>query len=279
MNKQNSDKTKMNPKQNPQNIKEVSEEAETDNTLSIDEFIKQLEAKEKDLDISAEMIIEIDESDVGEQDVSDFLHANLSAAPGKPESAITVFDDNSPQISDKQTLPTETLNLQNQIARLETERVELLETSRRRQTDFENYKSRTERERGETFRNQLGNLATQMLPVVDNLNRALDSSGHIKEESSQDFKQFFEGIILVSQQLNEILAEMGVQPIIAVGERFDPHYHEAVATETTDEFSPQTVTAELLRGYRIGDKVVRPSMVKVSVSTATGNLPSISTAQ
>jgi molecular chaperone GrpE len=64
---------------------------------------------------------------------------------------------------------------------------------------------------------------------------------------------------------------MGVQPIIAVGERFDPHYHEAVATETTDEFPSQTVTAELLRGYRIGDKVIRPSMVKVSVPTATSS--------
>jgi molecular chaperone GrpE len=105
-----------------------------------------------------------------------------------------------------------------------------------------------------------------MLPVVDNLNRALDSSGHITEECSQDFKQFFDGIVLVSQQLNEILAEMGVEPIIAVGERFDPHFHEAVATEATDKIPPQTVTAELLRGYRIGDRVIRPSMVKISKS-------------
>ena len=112
-----------------------------------------------------------------------------------------------------------------------------------------------------------------MLPVVDNLNRALDSSGHITDESSQDIKQFFEGIVLVSQQLNEILAEMGVQPIIAVGERFDPHFHEAVAAETTDEFPSQTVTAELLRGYRLGEKVIRPSMVKVSITTTTGSLP------
>ncbi len=73
--------------------------------------------------------------------------------------------------------------------------------------------------------------------------------------------------------MNEILAEMGVQPIIAVGEPFDPHFHEAVATEETDEFPPHTVTTELLRGYRIGDKVIRPSMVKVSVSAMSGNLP------
>jgi len=149
---------------------------------------------------------------------------------------------------------------------LETERVELFEISRRRQNDFENYKSRTERERGETFRNQLSNLAIQMLPVVDNLNRAMDLTANNVEEKPQDFQQFFEGIVLVSQQLNEILAEMGVQPINALGESFDPHLHEAVATEASEEFPQNTVMAELLRGYRIGDKVIRPSMVKVSTS-------------
>lgn len=271
----------MNPEQNLQNTKGVSEEAETDNTLSIDEFFKQLEAKEKDLDISDEMIIEVEESDVGEQDISDFLQMDLSAAPHKPETAITALNDAPTlEVKDNPPLQTELSNLQNQIARLETERGEIYEASRRRQNDFDNYKNRMERERGETFRNQMSNLATQMLPVVDNLNRALDSSGHIQEERNQDFRQFFEGIVLVSQQLNEILAEMGVQPIIAVGEQFDPHYHEAVATETTDRCPPQTVTAELLRGYRIGDKVVRPSMVRVSVTTtttttATGSSPTL----
>jgi molecular chaperone GrpE len=268
----------MNFEQNPQNTKGVSEESEIDNTLSIDEFFKQLEAKEKDLDISDEMVIEVGESDVGEQDISDFLQMDLSVAPHKPEKAVTTFNDNPTPPKNNPTLQTEISNLQNQIARLETERVEIFEASRRRQTDFDNYKNRMERERGETFRNQMSNLATQMLPVVDNLNRALDSSGHIAEEHSKDFRQFFEGIVLVSQQLNEILAEMGVQPIIAVGEPFDPHFHEAVATDTTDRCPAQTVTAELLRGYRIGDKVVRPSMVKVSVSAAASNLQSVSLA-
>jgi molecular chaperone GrpE len=264
----------MNPEQNPQNTKGVSEETEMDSTLSIDEFFKQLEAKERDLDISAELVIEVGESDVGEQDISDFLQMDLSAAPHKPEKAVTIFDNHPAQAENNPTFQTEISNLQNQISRLETERAEFYEASRRRQTDFDNYKNRVERERSETFRNQMSNLATQMLPVVDNLNRALDSSEQIAEERNQDFRQFFEGIVLVSQQLNEILAEMGVQPIIAVGERFDPHYHEAVATETTDRCPPQTVTAELLRGYRIDDKVVRPSMVRISVNTG-GSSPSL----
>ena len=265
----------MNPEQNPQNTKGASEETEMDSTLSIDEFFKQLEAKERDLDISTELVIEVSESDVGEQDISDFLQMDLSAAPHKPETAVTIFGNHPAQVENNPTLQTEVSNLRNQIARLETERAEFYEASRRRQTDFDNYKNRVERERSETFCNQISNLATQILPVVDNLNRALDSSEHIAKECSQDFRQFFEGIVLVSQQLNEILAEMGVQPIIAVGEQFDPHYHEAVATETTDRCPAQTVTAELLRGYRIGDKVVRPSMVRVSVADATGSSPSL----
>ena len=260
----------MNPKPDSQNTKEVSEELETDNTLSIDEFFKELEAKEKDLDITSDLVIEIDQSETQVQDISDFLQMDVSIAPNKLETVTAnadAFEHNSLQPIDNFDLQSEIENLQNQIARMETERVELFEIARRRQTDFENYKNRTERERGETFRNQIGNLATQMLPVVDNLNRAMDSSGQITEESSQDFKQFFEGIVLVSQQLNEILAEMGVQPIVAVGEAFDPHFHEAVATEINDEFPSQTVTSELLRGYRIGDKVIRPSMVKVSTGS------------
>jgi len=210
---------------------------------------------------------------LGEQDISDFLQMDLSVAPNKPESAFSDSTDNSIQPIDNPNLQSEISNLQDQIARLEAEHIKLFEIARRRQNDFESYKNRTERERSDTFRNQISNLATQMLPVVDNLNRALDSSGNITDESSQDIKQFFEGIVLVSQQLNEILAEMGVQPILAVGEPFDPHFHEAVALETTDDYPSQTVMAELLRGYRLGEKIIRPSMVKVSVSTTTDSLP------
>jgi molecular chaperone GrpE len=266
----------MEPKQNSNNHQESSEPSETDNTLSIDEFFKQLEAKEKDLDISSDLVIEVDESDFGEMSISEFVQFDLPVAPNKPEvTEITAFNELPAYKPADSKLSSEIAALQNQISKLETERVEMFELSRRRQNDYENYKNRTERERGETFRNQLSNLAIQMLPVVDNLNRAMDLSNKIPGEKPKDFQQFFEGIVLVSQQLNEILAEMGVQPIHAVGEPFDPHFHEAVATEITDAVPSQTVTSELLRGYRIGDKIIRPSMVKVSVSTATGSLPQL----
>jgi len=69
---------------------------------------------------------------------------------------------------------------------------------------------------------------------------------------------------LVSHQVNDVLAEMGVQPIATVGETFDPHYHEAVATEESADLDPNTISAELLRGYRIGERVIRHSMVRVT---------------
>lgn len=254
----------MNFNENPPDKREsISSDVEEENTLSIDEFFRQLEEREKDLHITqADTVIEIEDDDVetaGEY-IPEFLKRELVAekksAPAndfapKPEKAVAA------------NLENQIANLQNQLAKLETERGGLIELARRRQTDFESYKKRVERDRSESFRNQLGNLAKQLLPVLDNLNRALDAaSGY--SDNAQNSQNFFEGIMLVNQQLGEVLEEMGVQPIAAVGEPFDPHYHEAVAAEESTEVPPNTITTELLRGYKIDDKVIRASMVKVS---------------
>lgn len=240
---------------------EISDEIEAKNTLSIDDFFKQLEAKEKDLDISSELVIEIDEADFRDEYVPGFLKSELFAV--REESAEAYSEDKSDKDAQSK-LGGKVSLLQKQISKMETERVELVELARRRQTDFENYKKRTERDRKETFLNQIVNLATQMLPVLDNFNRALDSVSNLTDERALDSGQFYNGIVLVNQQLNEVLSEMGVAPIASVGEQFDPHLHEAVATEETDEVPPHTITAELQRGYRLGERVIRHSMVKVS---------------
>lgn len=264
----------MNSNQNsPDNI---SEPIENGDTLSVDEFFRQLEAKEKDLDISGEMVIEIDEADVDEENLPEFLKREFPSAENRREMPQTAApndfsaNDSSARRAASASnveLENKIANLQNQLSKLEGERVEMYEVARRRQTDLDNYKKRVERERSETFRTQLGNLATQMLPVLDNLNRALDSVSDVKDgENPKNFEHFCDGIMLVGQQLGEILEEMGVQPIIAVGEKFDPHFHEAVAAEATNDVPQNTITAELLRGYRIDDRVIRPSMVKVSTS-------------
>lgn len=249
----------MNSNQNSQNM----DEFKVDDSLSIDDFIKELEEKEKDLNIFSELVIEVDEGDSDGESIPDFLKNELPAENFYSKLPVS----NNHKVADKSKtskLEKEISLLQSQISKMEAQRGEMMEVSRRRQTDFENFKNRTERERGETFRKQLGNLAEQILPVLDNLNRALDSAIQFSDGDLKDFQQFFDGIVLVNQQLNEVLAVMGVQQISSVGEQFDPHFHEAVAAEENENFPPHTITAELLRGYRIDDKVIRPAMVKVS---------------
>ncbi len=145
---------------------------------------------------------------------------------------------------------------------------ELIDASQRRKRDFDNYKSRIDRERSETYDNQLCQLATQMLPVFDNLNRALDSARSLPDSLLEEMGDFIRGVELVNQQINEIFANMGVRPIQSVGEPFDPHFHEAVATVESSDMPPNTVSDEMLRGYAIGSRVIRHSLVKVVKASA-----------
>lgn len=230
---------------------------------SIEDFLRELEEKEKDLNMSDEMVIEIedDDDDVAETVFSEFIKTDISAENSE-------FRENSynQNPASQSSLPAaaQTPEQSDEIARLEQQVIDVKKALKGRQRDFENYRNRIERERGDSFQNQISNLAIQMLPVLDNLNRALDLADHFENEKSEDFRQFFDGIALVNQQLNEILTEMGVQPIVTVGEAFDPYFHDAVATEDTAEFPPNTITEELLRGYRLGDRLIRAAMVKVA---------------
>ena len=151
-----------------------------------------------------------------------------------------------------------------ELKRLETALTEAQEAVARRQADFENYRKRVERERSETHNRVVGELVRKLLPVVDNLNRALDAERSLEASESKEFRHFLNGVELIGKQLNEVLESFGVETIPAVGERFDPHVHEAVVTEPSDEHEPDTVIEELVRGYRIRDQLLRPAMVKVS---------------
>lgn len=151
-----------------------------------------------------------------------------------------------------------------ELKRLQDALAEAQEAVLRRQADFENYRKRVDRERGETHNRIVGDIAKKLLPVVDNLSRALDAERSVETSESAEFRHFLHGVELINKQLAEVLESFGVEPIAAVGERFDPHVHEAVVTEPSDKHQPDTVIEELVRGYRIGDRLLRPSMVKVA---------------
>ena len=151
-----------------------------------------------------------------------------------------------------------------ELKRLQTALDEAKEGLARRQADFENYRKRIERERGEAHLRVVGEVGRKLLPVTDNLARALEAEKTVQSHESKEFRHFLHGVELISKQLNDVLESFAIQPIVAVGERFDPHIHEAVVTEPSDEYEPDTVISEMQRGYRIGDRLLRPSMVKVS---------------
>lgn len=185
--------------------------------------------------------------------------------------ALTAEDDDfvefeSPATSDAEGGPAvaELVATRAELKRLQNALAEAQEAVLRRQADFENYRKRVERERGETHHRLVGDVAKKLLPVVDNLSRALDAERSVETSESAEFRHFLHGVELINKQLAEVLESFGVEPIAAVGERFDPHVHEAVVTEPSDKHEPETVIEELARGYRIGDRLLRPSMVKVA---------------
>jgi molecular chaperone GrpE len=258
----------MDPNQETENSEfffELSDEEPIDESSSVDEFIKELEAKEKDLHITAETTFIELAADFEDGELPDFLKPDVGES-GLAIVPPAVVETAAADRAAVGKLEREIAELRGKIATMQAERKELFEKSVRRSKDFDAYRARTERERGDTFRKQLSNLATQMLPALDNLDRALKFASDLPAEVQNEFGQFFEGVVLVNQQVNEVLVGMGMMPIKTVGHPFDPHFHEAVAVEETVDFPPNTISAELLRGFCIGDTVIRHSMVKVSQS-------------
>lgn len=132
------------------------------------------------------------------------------------------------------------------------------EQLQRLQAEFHNYRRRMGEEQRLWEQRAVGRVLTELLPVLDNLERAAaaDDSG-----SAEDIRQ---GVTLILRQLNEMLAGQGVERISAVGQPFDPEIHEAMMQTETDEVPDQHVLAEIQAGYRQGQTVLRPALVQVA---------------
>ena len=132
---------------------------------------------------------------------------------------------------------------------------EYLNLAQRVQADFENYRRRTKATRAEAYEDGARDFIKQLLPVVDNLERA------IAQESADE--SLMTGVKLVYKQLTEALEKRGVQVIDRPGEKFDPNLENAVLQGAPDEGEPGAVCAVLQKGYKMGDQVIRHAMVKV----------------
>ena len=139
---------------------------------------------------------------------------------------------------------------------LRRERDALQDRLLRTAAEFDNYRKRMDRERRDLAEQTAGEAIKDLLPIIDNLERALQAS-------AQD-DPLRKGVELIHKQMLEMLRKRGVTPIEALGADFDPNVHEAVTHEESDQHREGEVMEELQRGYKVGERLLRPAMVKVA---------------
>jgi molecular chaperone GrpE len=161
--------------------------------------------------------------------------------------------------------PGDAASLEDRLAALRTEKDELQDRHLRKLAELDNLRKRTRREILQAREQGVAELAERMLDVLDNLERALESVPADQRDSS-----LARGVEMVRTQMLEGLGQLGIQPIDPVGRKFDPHLHEALMEVDRDDLDPGTVVDELIRGYRMGDRLIRASKVRVSRRPAAG---------
>lgn len=165
------------------------------------------------------------------------------------EEKETVQENNIDALKELQKLKETIANQKNSLDEKE-------DRYRRIMAEFENYKKRSTKEREGMYNSLVGDIISSMLPVLDNLEKAMDA-----KTEDENYKK---GIELVYKQFKDVLTANGVTEIEAVGKTFDPELHEAVAQVEDENLGQQEVKEEYRKGYKIGDKVIRHSMVIVA---------------
>jgi molecular chaperone GrpE len=147
-----------------------------------------------------------------------------------------------------------------EIEKLKAEKENLNNQYLRLAADFDNYRKRQAQEREALLKYGAQECMKKLIEVVDNFDRAMQSV-----EKIDDVEKMKETFFVLNKQLTDNLAKLGLEQIKSVGEKFDPNLHEAVMQTQTDEYPEETIIKELQKGYKMGDKVLRPSMVDVAV--------------
>jgi molecular chaperone GrpE len=179
------------------------------------------------------------------------LERAVEAEVVEPESAVTT-ESAVPIVS---ALPTPDPE---ELERLKKENKELRDLVQRNQAEFQNYRRRVERERGELLEFAAMDTVKALLPILDDFERA------VKVESTD--KEYARGTELIYQRLTEALAKLGLEPISSEVPIFNPHVHHAVEMVDTKEHPDQTILDEFQRGYSFKGRLLRPAMVKVAVN-------------
>jgi molecular chaperone GrpE len=176
---------------------------------------------------------------------------NDEAAAAVPASSPEVMGGDAAEIAPA----AEETVLRADYDKLKAERDQLLDRLARLQAEFENARKRSERERTEYRDFAAANVVEKFLPVMDNFELALKAAGSTEQLRS--------GVELIVKQMEDVLRQMNVTPVPAVGEEFDPRHHEALGEVERVDLPDQHVAEEIRRGYKIREKLLRPAMVRV----------------
>jgi molecular chaperone GrpE len=155
--------------------------------------------------------------------------------------------------------PGESAN--DELGRLTEERDQLRDRLLRTTAEFDNYRKRVDRDRQEMAGRAAESVLTEILPIIDDLERALATP-----ETGEGGEAYRRGVELIHKQLLDLLTRRGVTPIETAGATFDPHLHQAVSSEPSADHQEGEIIEEFRRGYRLGERLLRPAMVKVATA-------------
>ncbi|MEM8529594.1 MAG: nucleotide exchange factor GrpE [Chloroflexota bacterium] len=181
-----------------------------------------------------------------------------ASSPAEEQLDTHSGEGNSNTSSDETDVSLQLETLQKRIAELEKEAEENKNNWLRAAADYKNFKRRVDQERSDLISRASSALLLKLLPIADDIDRAVDSVTPEVAESS-----WYGGFKLIPQKLQTVLESEGVTPIDAVGQEFDPNWHEAVMFDDSGDGETTHVVAELQKGYKLRDRVLRPTMVKV----------------
>ena len=184
-----------------------------------------------------------------------------------PEPADPLIPDaaeaaQEPEFDDYAKFTLELAEVQDRVETLTREKAALYDQVLRRQAEFENFRKRVDKDKADYYQRMRAEVLLELLPVLDNFDRALASLAG----SEGDREALHQGVELIHKQFSEALKKLGLQPVEAIGHLFDPHVHEAVTIEPTDAHQENTIIEEFERGYRMGDRLLRPAKVKVAAA-------------
>jgi len=156
-----------------------------------------------------------------------------------------------------QVAPAGSAEMEGELEALRAEKASYLDRLARLQAEFDNFRKRSVKEQQDFRDYALAEALKLLLPILDSLDRAAKTNA----ASVEDYRS---GIELIDKQFHDVLAKLGVEPVPAAGEVFDPNLHQAVQMVDTDEVEDHHVIDELQRGYRIKERLLRPAMVRVA---------------